>query len=151
MKTKYMLIGVCICILFIACTLALNNCTLALNNCTPALKMAGSVEDLAHFAFYDVAYVSDMEQYGHLEYWASPEETMASMQGDCEDRAILFMRLVHDNREDSPTMRAYMDATWQHGHVSVMVDGVEYGYQGGNLIDEWTYQQVMDAVGYTRD
>jgi predicted transglutaminase-like cysteine proteinase len=38
-----------------------------------------------------IAYRKDSVVYGKLDYWASPEETLARRAGDCEDFAILKM------------------------------------------------------------
>jgi predicted transglutaminase-like cysteine proteinase len=38
-----------------------------------------------------IAYRKDSVTYGKLDYWASPEETLARRAGDCEDFAILKM------------------------------------------------------------
>ena len=35
-----------------------------------------------------ISYTSDMAQYGVLDYWASPIETLTNGAGDCEDYAI---------------------------------------------------------------
>jgi hypothetical protein len=111
-----------------------------------------SIAEAEKIAFHDIEYVSDMEQYGHLEYWASPEETLSSMKGDCEDKALLFMRLVHDNFDEHPTLCTYTDPSWGgHGHITVRLNGIEYEYQGGTLQDEFSYEETMSAVGYTRD
>jgi hypothetical protein len=117
----------------------------------PAFLAVESIEEAAHTAFYDVQDVSDMEQYGHLEYWASPEETFTNMKGDCEDQALLFLRLVYDNFNIKGTMRAYTDQTWEHGHITTVVGGQEYGYQGGDLQYEWCYEEAMSGIGFTKD
>lgn len=41
-----------------------------------------------------IAYVSDQDQYGTVEWWATPMETLYSGQGDCEDTAALFVALA---------------------------------------------------------
>ena len=38
-----------------------------------------------------VTYVPDRRNYGQLDYWASPEQTLRRGRGDCEDYAILKM------------------------------------------------------------
>lgn len=38
-----------------------------------------------------IAYRKDEATYGKLDYWATPEETLARRSGDCEDFAILKM------------------------------------------------------------
>lgn len=41
-----------------------------------------------------VRYVEDYPLYGKLDYWASPDETVERMAGDCEDSAILKMAIL---------------------------------------------------------
>lgn len=38
-----------------------------------------------------IGYAADEKVYGRLDYWATPEETLARGEGDCEDFAILKM------------------------------------------------------------
>lgn len=43
-------------------------------------------------------YVPDLEQYQTIEYWASPEETLAcGLRGDCDDFAKLAQYLLDKN------------------------------------------------------
>lgn len=41
-----------------------------------------------------VEYRSDKEIYGTLDYWATPQEVLASGRGDCEDFAIMKMAVL---------------------------------------------------------
>jgi predicted transglutaminase-like cysteine proteinase len=41
-----------------------------------------------------IKYTSDINQYGKKDYHASPEETLKSKKGDCEDYAILKQRML---------------------------------------------------------
>ena len=42
-----------------------------------------------------VTYASDESEWGHEEYWATPEQTFDAMRGDCDDKAILFMYFAY--------------------------------------------------------
>jgi hypothetical protein len=42
-----------------------------------------------------IGYTSDSSQWGHEEYWASPEQTFTAGRGDCDDKAILFMYFAY--------------------------------------------------------
>lgn len=42
----------------------------------------------------DVRYSEDQSLYGKLDYWASPDEAIERMAGDCEDAAILKMAIL---------------------------------------------------------
>ena len=41
-----------------------------------------------------IAYTSDSENYGTVEFWATPMETVYSGKGDCEDTATLFVNIA---------------------------------------------------------
>jgi len=41
-----------------------------------------------------VAYRTDNENHGRLDYWSTPNETLSRSSGDCEDYAILKMALL---------------------------------------------------------
>lgn len=43
-----------------------------------------------------VAYRRDAENYGVVDYWATPQEILARRAGDCEDYAILKMALLRE-------------------------------------------------------
>lgn len=40
-----------------------------------------------------IEYTLDEDQYGCVEYWATPAETLYAGKGDCDDQAILFATL----------------------------------------------------------
>ena len=42
----------------------------------------------------NIKYVPDSKQWKRIEYWQKPQETLNSMQGDCEDGAILMYCLA---------------------------------------------------------
>ena len=51
-----------------------------------------SFEDLCminEWMHLNIEYVSDAEQYGQEEYVASPDETLRTRKGDCEDHVLL--------------------------------------------------------------
>lgn len=42
----------------------------------------------------NIKYVSDKNQFNEIEHWSTVEETLTSMEGDCEDGAILIYVLA---------------------------------------------------------
>jgi hypothetical protein len=56
-----------------------------------------TAEDIERWICENIEYVTDEEKYGKADYWASPMETLDSMQGDCEDVAGLFLYMVYAN------------------------------------------------------
>lgn len=74
--------------------------------------------------------ISDMQQYGVIDYWSSPLETLTSGKGDCEDYAILKLAVllqigirpdhlkfvvVHSVRHhsDHAILNILIDTTWR--------------------------------------
>lgn len=45
------------------------------------------------FVQTQIAYVSDQEQHGTVDYWQLPYETLRSGTGDCEDKSILLVSI----------------------------------------------------------
>jgi len=61
------------------------------------LKGASISEQLRHVSAtvnQMVAYRTDNENHGRLDYWSTPNETLGRNSGDCEDYAILKMALL---------------------------------------------------------
>ncbi len=71
-----------------------------------------------------VEYKSDQEQWGVIDYWQTPDETLALHTGDCEDFAILLCTLL----------RAYGIPAEQM-YVAVGVDNQGHGH--AFLIENW--------------
>ena len=76
----------------------------------------------------NIDYVSDEEQWGVLEYWQTPEETLSLHTGDCEDFAILLCTLL----------RAYGIGE-EHIYVAVGIDneGVWPRLPDRGLVSGW--------------
>lgn len=53
------------------------------------------------FVQQNVKYVSDSTQYGTLDYWAIPIQTLCSREGDCEDTAILYCAIAYNMKVQS--------------------------------------------------
>lgn len=96
---------------------------------------------LAYFVQDIIRYMSDSEQYGTTEFWASAEETLYTGYGDCEDTATLFvnlgLRLGLDAgfvAFESPTMGhmsaavALEDGESAIGDAVFDVDGTSFAY-----------------------
>ena len=74
-----------------------------------------------------VAYRSDMENYGKLDYWAPAVETMARSAGDCEDLAVLKMWLLINLGVDPQNLYVVVvrsrRLTSQHAVLAFRIDG----------------------------
>lgn len=84
-----------------------------------------------------IKYQSDWDQYGTIEFWTTPMETLYSGYGDCEDTAALFVNLAVRLGLDAGFV-AFEDPVMGHmsaavavgdvGGASFVVDGVRYTY-----------------------
>ena len=73
--------------------------------------------------------VSDMDQYGYPDFWASPLQTLGSRAGDCEDYAIVKYVALRDMGFDASDLRFVIvrDAARQTDHAVVAVrDGQDW-------------------------
>ncbi len=84
-----------------------------------------------------IGYKSDWEQYGAIEFWTTPMETLYSGYGDCEDTAALYVNLAVRLGLDAGFV-AFEDPVMGHmsaavavgdvGGASFVIDGVRYTY-----------------------
>lgn len=96
---------------------------------------------LAYFVQDVIDYESDSSQYGVTEFWATPDETLYTGRGDCEDTATLYVNIGARMGLDVGFV-AFEDARMGHmsaavalddgetarGNAVFEVDGVRYAY-----------------------
>ncbi|KRB50082.1 hypothetical protein ASE04_16030 [Rhizobium sp. Root708] len=74
-----------------------------------------------------IRYKRDIETYKVADYWATPTETIARQQGDCEDFAILKMAALHAEGVDLKDMAIVVlfdqKRHFYHAVLSVSVEG----------------------------
>ena len=73
--------------------------------------------------------VSDLDQYGYPDYWASPLQTLGSGAGDCEDYAIVKYVALRDMGFDAADLRFVIvhDNMHQTEHAVIAVrDGQDW-------------------------
>jgi hypothetical protein len=100
-----------------------------------------------------IAYASDSSEWGHEEYWASPEQTFNAGKGDCEDKAILFMYFAYTRELMREVYLVGIVLPNGKGHALVRQDdryfdptrGVSYpvSSQSGTVMYRLNYGQVM--------
>lgn len=89
----------------------------------PYALSQGGFDDIRDWVADSIAYESDEERWGR-DYWQTPEETISSRTGDCEDFSILLCSLL----------RAYgIDA--QQVYVALGADGENDGH--AFVIEDW--------------
>jgi len=86
--------------------------------------------------------VSDLEQYGYLDFWASPLQTLGSGAGDCEDYAIVKYVALRDMGFDPTDLRFVIvrDTARQTDHAVVAV----HDDQGWLILDNRT-MSILNA------
>ncbi|WP_028749174.1 transglutaminase-like cysteine peptidase [Rhizobium mesoamericanum] len=76
---------------------------------------------------HTIRYSRDIDTYKVADYWATPAETLARQQGDCEDFAILKMAALHADNVDLKDMSIVVlfdqKRHFYHAVLSVAVNG----------------------------
>ena len=100
--------------------------------------------------YKNIEYSTDLEQYETAEYRATPEETLQSMKGDCDDRAILFMYLYHQyfgEYSEYQSVLVYSKATdLTSGHAIVLVSDAFYMLGSLDVLEmrkTFSYGEIM--------
>lgn len=72
-----------------------------------------------------IAYEADQRLYGQRDYWASAEETLARLKGDCEDYAILKMHMLRaaGMKADRMKFTLLRDLAANRDHAFLIVTG----------------------------
>lgn len=91
-----------------------------------ARAMPSEVERIAYVqraVFEQIAYKEDRQLYGMEDYWATPNETLQRLAGDCEDVAILKLALLQ--RLGIPPENMFLtvgyDLALRSGHAVLVV------------------------------
>lgn len=104
---------------------------------------------LAYFVQDIIDYESDSSQYGVTEFWATPDETLYTGRGDCEDTATLYVNLGLRLGLDVGFV-AFEDPRMGHMSVAVALDDGEH--TDGNAVFEAggvRYAYVETAIDNT--
>ncbi len=96
-----------------------------------------------------ISYKSDQDQYGTVEFWTTPMETVYSGFGDCEDTAALFVNIALRMGLDAGFV-AFDDPVMGHMSAAVaLADGETVA--GATFVSEGiTYAYVETAVDNIR-
>jgi hypothetical protein len=124
------------------------NCTLVWYPTETAYKCNAppfpSLEAARVFCSVDIAYRSDIDLYSAVDYWAAPDQTLANMAGDCEDKAILFAYIAREQFNKRPEIiEEALDGGF---HVYVKIGETIYlTYSRGEapIVRQWTYEEAL--------
>lgn len=90
----------------------------------------------------EIAYVSDQQNYGQSDVWATAEQTLARRQGDCEDFAILKMQMLRAAGVPTTRMKLVLlrDLAANADHAVLLVQT-----GAGKLVLDNTTDRVYDG------
>jgi hypothetical protein len=97
----------------------------------------------------NIKYTTDEVQYGYLDYWATPEETLQSRKGDCEDMALLFLYTVYQKEDFKGKFRYYYPKEkGSPGHATAIIGDFEFGFiPGFTKYPDMSYDLAMYRTG----
>lgn len=142
-------------VLFIIFIISLSSCNLIYlgqqeNEYSCECPSFESLGDAANFCYNAIRSARDMDQYGKTEYWAAPDETLRSMKGDCEDRAILFAYIARTQFGDDPLL--IWEAKAFEWHMYVFADNRKYfnvAESGWDDFKTYKYEQAIWIATHT--
>jgi hypothetical protein len=82
------------------------------------------VDEIEVWIIENIEYKSDLEVYGK-NFWQYPSETFNFKTGDCEDRAILMLYIIHDQFGIDGEFVVYT-SSFGYYHSVVRINGKEY-------------------------
>lgn len=90
----------------------------------------------------EIAYVSDQQNYGQSDVWATAEQTLARGKGDCEDFAILKMQMLRAAGVPTSSMKLVLmrDLAANADHAILLVQT-----KAGKLVLDNTTDRVYDG------
>lgn len=80
-----------------------------------------SLQALNTWVHQDIAYETDIAQFGSLEYWAAPEQTFKNKLGDCDDYSTEFMYFAYTRHLASDPTLVEVQESNGIGHFVVQV------------------------------
>jgi hypothetical protein len=122
---------------------------------TPCDFESASLSDAAAYCRDHIEIAEDWEQYdwtqyGRVEYWATPEETLRNGKGDCEDFSGVFGYLAYSKLGVTPVFHITREVSTGNRHMIVETPGhYPYYWFGTPPGDTWkieetyTYGQMM--------
>lgn len=121
----------------------------SLAGCSLPLPSVASVYDAENWVLSNITYADDMSTWGRADYWASPDETLALRKGDCDDRAVLFASIIHNELGVPSDSILFVKVSFPfpphtEAHLLVRVDGRDY--LGGGYYQEIAVTSYVDGM-----
>lgn len=97
----------------------------------------------------NITYTSDVATHGQIEHWSTPDETLRTGQGDCEDGAFLIHSLALNAGVDSERLRTYGGlVAWKNEEGGLSSGGHGWTTYKKESDDEWV---VLDWCFFVTD
>lgn len=78
------------------------------------------VDSIREWVYFNIGYVDEIK-----DEWQTPEETYLIREGDCEDKALLMMWLIHRDLGGYPSL-VKINADFGGYHAVVLYDGIMF-------------------------
>lgn len=118
----------------------------------PEELLSEDPEEVGWWIIRNIEFKEDLDLYGHLDYWASPKQTLENMAGDCEDQAILFLHTMYTNTGKMGYYEIYWIPSAGSYHMVGVFGDYKYGYiPEGRYIKKYAYSYVGGLIGYYSD
>lgn len=110
--------------------------------------------DIVPWVYENITYVSDRDSHGKREFWQTPEETLSSRTGDCEDFVILAMAMYEAMGQSTRMIMTHYEGRPAGSHAEMLieatgeqVDLVVGKFGATEPIDRtYTWEQVKDRM-----
>ena len=104
-----------------------------------------TVDAYFRWVYYNISYAYDETTYGR-DYWQTPQETLVSRTGDCEDYVILFLFLLDNRLNIQGDMVIFRVESEQSYHATARVDGLYYDF--GDVLSFYDDAQAVAVYSY---
>ena len=94
-----------------------------------------------------INWVADQETWGQEDYWATPLETMAKLQGDCEDFSISkYITLILANMPNEKLRITYVKARIKKGNTTVSQAHMVLAYYPAPLAEPIILDNIVKEI-----
>lgn len=80
-------------------------------------------KELAQFLKRQIRFERDVELFGQLDYWQTPEELLARRAGDCEDYALLAKAILEQQGKEAFLLSLYGPDNYAHTVCAFVENG----------------------------
>ena len=109
---------------------------------SPSVSMPelDTIEKINSWVNSNIKYVGDEK-----DYWQNAKETLDRKEGDCEDIAILKLKLL-ENLGLEPSLLICRDLVSRCAHAVVVIDGMILDNFTSHVLSEKEYQGILSPI-----